>query len=80
MQEGPATVGDAVSGPVVLGSMRKQADQVMRSKPVSSAPPWLPGSYCFILTFFNDEQQYENVSQINFLPNLLFGHGVSLQQ
>jgi hypothetical protein len=34
-----------------------------------------------VLTFFNDEQQYGSVSQINpFLPNLLFDQGVLLQQ
>jgi len=33
-------VGGAVSGLVVLGSIRKQAEQATRSKPVSSFPLW----------------------------------------
>ena len=33
-------VGGTISGQVVLGSMRKQSKQVMRSKPVGSAPLW----------------------------------------
>ena len=33
-------VGGAIPGLVVLGSIRKQAEQAMRSKPVSSTPPW----------------------------------------
>ena len=30
----------AISEMVVLGSIRKQAEQAMESKPVSSIPPW----------------------------------------
>jgi hypothetical protein len=33
-------VDGAISGLVVLGSTRKQAEEVMGSKPVSSTPPW----------------------------------------
>ena len=33
-------MGGAIPGLVVLGSLRKQAEQAMRSKPVSSTPPW----------------------------------------
>jgi hypothetical protein len=33
-------VGGAISGLVVLGSIRKQAEQARGSKPVSSIPPW----------------------------------------
>jgi hypothetical protein len=33
-------VGGAIPGLVVLGSIRKQAEQARRSKPVSSIPPW----------------------------------------
>ena len=33
-------VGISSSGLVVLGSIRKQAKKAMRSKPVSSTPPW----------------------------------------
>jgi hypothetical protein len=29
-----------ISGLVVLGSIRKQAEQARRSKPVSNIPPW----------------------------------------
>jgi hypothetical protein len=37
--EGPI-VGCAIPGLVVLGSIRKQAEQARGSKPVSSIPPW----------------------------------------
>jgi hypothetical protein len=33
------TVGDAISKLVVLSSMRKQAEQAMWTRPVSSTPP-----------------------------------------
>jgi hypothetical protein len=33
-------VGGAIPGLVVLGSMRKQAEQVRGSKPVKNIPPW----------------------------------------
>ena len=33
-------VGGAISGLVALGSIRKQAAQIMKSKPVSSTPLW----------------------------------------
>jgi hypothetical protein len=33
-------VGGTISGLVVLGSVREQAEQVRESKPVSSIPPW----------------------------------------
>jgi hypothetical protein len=32
-------MGDAASGQMILGSIRKQAEQAMKSKPVSSTPP-----------------------------------------
>lgn len=41
-------VDGAIPGLVVLGSIRKEAEQVMGSKPVSSSPPWP-------LIVFNDE-------------------------
>lgn len=31
---------------VVLGSMRKQAEQAMMNKPVSSTPPWPSITFC----------------------------------
>jgi hypothetical protein len=34
-------MGDAIFGLVVLGSIRKQAEQARGSKPVSDIPPWL---------------------------------------
>jgi hypothetical protein len=37
---GEPTVGRAIPGLVVFGSIRKQAEQAMRSKPVSSTLPW----------------------------------------
>jgi hypothetical protein len=33
-------MGIAISGLVVLGSIRKQAEQARGSKPVSNIPPW----------------------------------------
>jgi hypothetical protein len=33
-------VGGTISGLVVLGSIREQAEQARRSKPVSNMPPW----------------------------------------
>jgi hypothetical protein len=33
-------VGDAIPGLVVLGSIRKQAEQARGSKPISNTPPW----------------------------------------
>jgi hypothetical protein len=34
-------VDGTISGLVVLGSTRKQAEQARRSKPVKNIPPWL---------------------------------------
>ena len=59
--EGPATLGL-----IVWGSMRKQAEQVMWNKLVSSTPAsrFLP-----CLSSFGGEQQYGNVSWLKpFLP------------
>jgi hypothetical protein len=39
-------VGGAISGLLVLDSIRKQAEQAMMSKPVSSTPPDLCISSC----------------------------------
>jgi hypothetical protein len=39
-QWGRAHVGGAIPGLIVLGSMRRQAEQAMESKPVSNIPPW----------------------------------------
>jgi hypothetical protein len=33
-------MGGDISGLMVLGSIIKQTEQAMRSKPVSSTPPW----------------------------------------
>ena len=33
-------VGGAISGLQVLGSIRKQAEQMRGNKPVSNIPPW----------------------------------------
>jgi hypothetical protein len=33
-------VGGTISGLVVLGSIRKQTEHAMGSKPVSNIPPW----------------------------------------
>ena len=72
----------AVPGLVVLGSVRKQAEQPRRSKPVSSTQPrpmheliLTLGSCpaCVpVLTSFNDELWCGSLSQINnFLPKFL---------
>jgi hypothetical protein len=34
-------VGGAITGLVVLGSIREQDEQTRRSKPVKNIPPWL---------------------------------------
>jgi hypothetical protein len=34
-------VGGTISGLVVLGSIREQAEQTRGSKPVKNIPPWL---------------------------------------
>jgi hypothetical protein len=57
-------VDGAIPGLVVLGSIRKQAEQTRESKPVSSIPPWplhqlLLPALCEFLTSFGDEQQCE---------------------
>jgi hypothetical protein len=36
-----ALVGGTISGLVVLGSIREQAEQARRSKQVKNIPPWL---------------------------------------
>jgi hypothetical protein len=38
-REGPI-VGGAISGLVVLGSIREQAEEARGSKPVMNIPPW----------------------------------------
>ena len=82
MREGPAHCGCGHSWAVVLGSIRRQAERAMDSKPISSTPPWprhqllSPGScpvWVPILTSFDDEQRYGSRSQINpFFPMLLW--------
>jgi hypothetical protein len=37
---GPILRGGVTPGPVVLDGIRKQAEQAMGSKTVSSTPPW----------------------------------------
>ena len=76
-------VGGTISGLVVLGSIRKQAEQARGSKPVRNTLHGLCISSCFLTClssspdFLGDEQQYGSVSRINpFLPNLLLGHDV----
>jgi len=52
-------VGGATFGRVALDSIKKQAEQVMRNKPVSSISPWLssaPASRFLALSAFSDEQ------------------------
>ena len=38
--KGGALVGGAIPGLVLLGSIRKQAEQARGSKPVRNIPPW----------------------------------------
>jgi hypothetical protein len=40
IKHGGPLVGGAISGLVVLGSIRKQAEQARGSKPVKNIPPW----------------------------------------
>ena len=79
-------VGGAIPGLVVLSSVRKQAEQARGSKPVSRPPPWplhqlLPPGSCPawvpVLTSFRAMLTCKFNKP--FFPNLLFGHGVSLQ-
>jgi hypothetical protein len=37
---GGPTVGDAIPGLIVLGSIRKQAEQTSGGKPIRNIPPW----------------------------------------
>ena len=60
-------MGSAIPGLVVLGSIRKQAEQAKGSKSIKNIPPSAsaPASWpaCVpVLTSFGDEQQCENVS------------------
>jgi hypothetical protein len=65
---GGPLVGGAISGLVVLGSIREQAEQARGNKPVSNIPSWLCISSCFLTClssspdFLGDEQQYGSVS------------------
>jgi hypothetical protein len=45
MWEGQPIVGGATPGQVILGSIRKQTEQVMWEKPGSSTPSWLPHQF-----------------------------------
>jgi hypothetical protein len=38
--KGERPLGGTISGLVVLGSIREQAEQARRSKPVKNIPPW----------------------------------------
>ena len=40
IKEGGSLVGGTISGLVVWGFIRKQAEQARKSKPVSNIPPW----------------------------------------
>ena len=65
---GGPLVGGTISGLVVLGSIRKQAEQARGSKPVRNIPPWplhqllLPDLLEFSPDFLGDEQQCGSVS------------------
>ena len=86
------TVGGATSKLVNLGSVRKQTEKAMRSKPVNSTPPWLlhdflpPGCcpvWVPVLNFFNNGLHCRSVRKTKlFLPNLLlvtvFHHNIDI--
>jgi hypothetical protein len=40
IKQGGPTVGGAIPGLMVLGSIRKQAEQARSSKPIRNTPPW----------------------------------------
>ena len=71
---------------VVLGSIRKQAEQARVSKPVSNIPPWSlhqllpPGSWRPFLSscpdFFQQWTLWSTSLVSPSLPNLFFGHDV----
>ena len=78
-------MGGAIPGLVVLGSIRKQAEQARGGKPVKNIPPRLCISSCFLPCVssspasFTNEQQCGSENGINpFLSNLPFGPGALL--
>ena len=84
---GRLLVGGTISGLVVLGSIREHAEQAMGSKPVKNIPSWplhqllLPDLFDSSPDFLGDEQQHGSVSRIHpFLPNLILGHDVFVQE
>ena len=64
--QGEPIMCDAIPGMVVMGSIRKQAEQARGSKPVSNVPPWplhqlllpdlLEFQYCLPLVMNNNVQ------------------------
>jgi hypothetical protein len=83
--EGSIALWGAIPGLVMFDSIRIQAEQVWRIKPVGNTPPWplhylSPLGSCPVLvpvlTSFYDEQCYGSIGQIKlFLPNFIFGYG-----
>jgi hypothetical protein len=83
-------VSDTIPGLVLPGSIRKQTEQAMGSKSVSSTLPWLllqllPLDSCPVrvpvLTLIGDNQQCGSINIGNpFLLNLFSAHGVSSQE
>ena len=80
-------VGGAIPGLVVLGSIRRQAEQAMESKPGSSSPPLLlhqllpPGPCLESLITIIDRLQFGTVNYSKpFSPQVAFGHDVLSQQ
>lgn len=80
MGEDPAHGGGFHLWLLVLVCIRKQIEEVMRSKAVQTTPPWpllqlLPSGSCpvlFLQTSFSDEQHSGSVTWINpFLPPCL---------
>ena len=74
-----------IPGLVVLGFVRNQTEHSRKQHSFmasASAPASRFLHYKIsVLTSFSDQQWYRSVSQINlFLPNLFFGHCISLQQ
>lgn len=81
-----ATVGTTTFGQVGLGGIRKQAEQVIESKPVSKVPPrlllqLLPAGSA--LSSYRDFPEWRVLlyTELNPpLPRLLLGHCLSQQQ
>lgn len=66
-------MGGVSPGLVILGSIKKQAEQAMKSKPVNSTPPRSlhPGSHQFEFMTWLPLVNCDSGCKPNFLPKLL---------